>query len=49
MQAPAKDLQNHLQHITTLPELFQYRCQATPTTEAYRWFDVPSNQWQSFS
>ncbi|MEG0921430.1 MAG: long-chain fatty acid--CoA ligase [Comamonas sp.] len=33
----------------TLPELFQYRCNATPTTEAYRWFDAPSNQWQSFS
>ncbi len=53
MQATATDTQNKLpsdlQPITTLPELFQYRCQATPAAEAYRWFDAASNQWQSFS
>ncbi|MFG5778706.1 AMP-dependent synthetase/ligase [Comamonas sp. J-3] len=38
-----------LSHIQTLPELFQYRCNATPAAEAYRWFDAPANQWQSFS
>lgn len=38
-----------LSPIQTLPELFQYRCQATPAAEAYRSFDATSNQWQSFS
>ena len=40
MQATATDTQNKLpsdlQPITTLPELFQYRCQATPAAETYR-------------
>ncbi|MEN5180823.1 long-chain fatty acid--CoA ligase [Comamonas testosteroni] len=38
-----------LRTIDTLPALFQYRCNTTPAREAYRWFDAPSNQWQSFS
>ena len=42
-------LHSDLQSIETLPALFQYRCNATPAREAYRWFDAPSNQWQSFT
>ena len=38
-----------LRTIDTLSALFQYRCNTTPTREAYRWFDAPSNQWQSSS
>ena len=38
-----------LSAVHTLPELFQFRTQASPQTEAYRWFDAASNQWQSFT
>ena len=32
-----------LSPIQTLPELFQYRCQATPAAEAYRSFDATND------
>jgi len=38
-----------LRALTTLPELFDYRCRTSPQREAYRWFDTASNAWQSFS
>ncbi len=35
--------------LSTLPDLFAYRCNNTPEREAYRWFDTATNAWQSFS
>jgi long-chain acyl-CoA synthetase len=38
-----------LRALSTLPQLFAYRCASTPEREAYRWFDAGNNAWQSFS
>lgn len=47
--ATAATAPQDLDAVTTLAELFQFRCQATPQREAYRWFDTASNAWQPHS
>lgn len=38
-----------LRALSTLPQLFDYRCRTSPEREAYRQFNLASDTWQSFS
>ncbi len=49
LNATAATAPQDLDAVTTLAELFQFRCQATPQREAYRWFDTASDAWQPHS